>query len=222
MFEHINHSPMALILALVCGTSAMLVSSTTRAEPVYPLDHIERTIAARGPVRCPKVARVRYRGAIIRYHSSVLVNRHFRQRLERFEAVVQQVAVEIYGRAPRRIRHIGTYNCRRIAAWPTYLSEHGLANAIDVAGFDFRAVPRRLRANTPRSLRRAFRVRVLKHWTPSRQSDAIHSRFLRTLARRLAARKDIFRVLLGPGYPGHSNHFHFDCGPWRMVEFQPR
>ena len=222
MFEHIDRLKLTLLSAFGVGVVLAVMSSTACAETGYPLDHIERTIAPRGPVRCPKVAKVRYRGAVIRYHSPVWVNVHFRQRLERFETVVRQVAIEIYGRAPRRIRHIGTYNCRRIAAWPSYLSEHGLANAIDVAGFDFAAAPRRLRASTPRRLRRPFRVRLLRHWNASSRSGEIHSRFLRTVARRVAARRDIFRVVLGPGYPGHSNHFHFDCGPWRMVEFQPR
>jgi hypothetical protein len=25
-------------------------------------------------------------------------------------------------------------------------------------------------------------------------------------------------VLLGPGYPGHYNHFHFDMASFRMVQ----
>jgi hypothetical protein len=41
---------------------------------------------------------------------------------------------------------------------------------------------------------------------------------LKTLARRLIGRKDVFRVLLGPGYPGHQNHFHFDMAPFTMVQ----
>jgi BirA family biotin operon repressor/biotin-[acetyl-CoA-carboxylase] ligase len=34
----------------------------------------------------------------------------------------------------------------------------------------------------------------------------------------LIGRDDVFRVLLGPGYPGHDTHFHFDMAPWRMVQ----
>jgi hypothetical protein len=32
------------------------------------------------------------------------------------------------------------------------------------------------------------------------------------------ARDDIFRVLLGPAFPGHKTHFHFDVAPWRLVD----
>ncbi len=216
-------------LALVCvclAPAALFADSGDAADPAgpalvdagYPLDHIERIIPARGRFRCPKVAKVRYRGDIIRYHSPVFVNVPFRERLRRFEAVVRQTAIEIYGRAPRRIRHMGTYNCRRIAAWPTFLSEHGLANGIDVAGFDFGRARRSERAAAPRRLKRAFKVRLAHHWTKTSGVGAVHARFLRTLARRLIARQDIFRVLLGPSYPGHKNHFHFDCAPWRLVD----
>jgi hypothetical protein len=67
-------------------------------------------------------------------------------------------------------------------------------------------------------LRKGFQVRVKAHWTATDPVGAVHNRFLRTLATRLIERPDIFRVLLGPAYPGHDDHFHFDCAPWRLVE----
>jgi hypothetical protein len=205
------------------GLAAVLFSANlTAAQSAYPLDHIERVIAPRGRVRCPKVRKVFYRGDIIRYHARVFVNPHFRERLQRFEKVVKDVAIEVYGRAPRSIRHIGTYNCRRIKAWPEFLSEHGIANGIDVAGFTFGSAPRRARAKLPKHLRRSFKVSVLKHWTAKQPRNEIHQRFLRLLVQRLVDRGDgVFRVLLGPGYPGHHNHFHFDMAPWQLVEFEP-
>ncbi len=192
-------------------------------DPGYPLDALPRTIAPKGKVRCPKVAKVRYRGDVIRYHSPVLVYVHFKARLRKFEEVVRQTAIDVYGRAPVKIRHIGTYNCRRISLWPTFLSEHGIANGIDVAGFDFGRLPRKaskaLKARTPKRLRRPFKVRMLKHWSARKGvAKSHHSRFLRLLAARLIQRRDIFRVLLGPAYPGHKNHFHFDVSPWRLVQ----
>ena len=45
-----------------------------------------------------------------------------------------------------------------------------------------------------------------------------HARFLDELARALVADKTIFRVMLGPGYPGHKDHFHFDMAPYRLVK----
>ncbi|MCO4762947.1 MAG: extensin family protein [Myxococcales bacterium] len=193
------------------------------ADPGYSLDHLKREIAPTGRVRCPKVKKVRYKGDVIRYHSPVWVYVDFRDRLRLFEKVVRQTAIDIYGRAPRKIRHIGTYNCRRIGLWPTYLSEHGIANGIDVAGFDFGPLPRRtpraVRKATPKKLRRAFKVRMIRHWhATSGVAHSHHRRFLRLLAARLVLRRDIFRVLLGPSYPGHKNHFHFDVSPWRLVQ----
>ena len=77
------------------------------------------------------------------YHSTVTVHPAFRERLRRFEVVVHSVAMEIYGRAPRKIVHMGTFNCRRIRRFPHLISEHGLGNAIDVAGFDFGPLDRK-------------------------------------------------------------------------------
>jgi len=185
----------------------------------YPLDSVSREVKPTGRVKCPKVELVRYRGDVIRYHKPVKVFVGFKDRLKKFEKVVEEVAIEVYGRAPRRIRHIGTYNCRRIGGYPTFISEHGLGNGIDIAGFDFGRLPRgeELPEGVSKRLKRSFKVRMLKHWD-GKGRNAIHSRFLKTLARRLIARDDIFRVLLGPSYPGHKDHFHFDCSPWRIVE----
>jgi len=184
----------------------------------YPLDEISRIVPPRGRLRCPKVPLTTYRGEVIRYHHPVRVFVGFVPRLRRFEEVVREVAVEFYGRAPRRIVHLGTYNCRRIAAYPEMLSEHALGNGIDVAGFDFGRLPRKAQAppGLPARFRRPLSIRLAKDWDAT-GARRIHGRFLRALARRLIARPDIFRVLLGPGYPGHRNHFHFDCSPYPYV-----
>jgi len=205
-------------LALAATVLAALACAPAWADD-YPLDEIERTIPATGKMRCPTVDLVTYRGDVVRYHSPVRVFVGFRDRLTRFEEVVRDTAIEVYGRAPARIRHIGTFNCRRIRAWPTLLSEHAMGNGIDIAGFDFARLGRRdhLPDGVDRALRRSFSVRVQSHWTADRGAGAVHARFLRLLTDRLKARQDIFRVLLGPAYGGHSDHFHFDCAPWRMV-----
>ncbi|MCB9739770.1 MAG: extensin family protein [Deltaproteobacteria bacterium] len=184
----------------------------------YPLDAIERVLAPKGKVRCPTVEKTRYPGDVIPYHSKVMVARPFVGHLRAFERLVAEVAVRHYGRAPRKLRHIGTYNCRRIRQWPTFLSEHGLANGIDVAGFDFGPAPRAERAALPKALRGAFTVRVRKHWRSERAADARHRAFWHDLGRELVAAKHIFRVVLGPGYPGHEDHLHLDLAPWRLVE----
>ena len=70
----------------------------------------------------------------------------------------------------------------------------------------------------PAAFAHPFEVRVISHWKARAGHAALHGRFLKALARRLVSRNDVFRVLLGPGYPGHDNHFHFDMAPFRMVE----
>ena len=192
-----------------------------RIDPVamypYPLDDVGRNIPPTGRVTCPDVELVTYRGDIIRYHKPVKVYVGFRDRLRLFEEVVRDTAIEVYGRAPRRIRHMGSFYCRRIRAWPTYVSEHGLGNAIDVEGFDFDWVSRKQAPDVPNRLRQGHKVRLDKHWDATRGVGAVHARFLRLLAERVSERYDIFRVMLGPAEDGHDNHFHFDCAPWRSV-----
>jgi hypothetical protein len=210
--------PVLLIVFIALGLTA---DRTAAAPPsaVYPLDEVERIIPARGRVQCPKVDLELYGGTTIPFKRRTKIYVGFKPHLQAFERVVHDVALEVYGRAPKRLVHLGTFNCRRIKNYPEFLSEHGLGNAIDVAGFDFGALPRgaKLAEGAPRWARGGFKVRLEDHWN-AKGRYAIHSKFLRTLARRLIARPEIFRSLLGPAWPGHHNHFHFDMAPWRTVE----
>jgi len=194
----------------------LLAAALTTGGP-YPLDSTSREVATRGKLRCDRETLVRYAGDTVPYHSKVTVHRAFRERLRRLEVLVATVATEIYGRPPRRTVHLGTFNCRRIRGYPHLMSEHALGNAIDIAGFDFGPLPREESApeGLKRRHRRGFKVRMKRHWNAT-GADARHARFLRTLARRVIA-ADIFRVLLGPAWPGHDNHFHFDMAPYETV-----
>ena len=200
--------------------SALCSSGEAAAEEEYPLDSISRTVPRHGPLKCPKVQLKIYRGEQLRYAQAARIFVGLQPRLEAMERVALAVGKRIYGRAPRRLVHLGTYNCRRIGGYPTWLSEHALGNAIDVAGFDFPPLARgaKLPAGVHRAFRAPFQVRVLRHWNKKTGPAALHARFLRAFAHAIIARKDIFRVLLGPGYPGHWNHFHFDMAPFRNVE----
>lgn len=199
-------------------------ASTAAVEPA-PLDTIPRQLADGARFACPAVDKARYAGTLMKISPAALVNDEFAKRLALFEAVVRDVAVQVYGRAPRKIKSLGTYNCRPIRLYPGWISEHGLANAIDVAAFDFPAATKAQRkalpAGAPRGLAGAFSVSVLKHWQGGRGMASLHREFLLRLTDALVNRPDIFRVILGPGYPGHANHFHFDLSPYRMVEVVP-
>jgi hypothetical protein len=187
----------------------------------YELDGLERFIEGNAKrVECQSDVMVPYAGTSVRYFGQVLINPPFRERLVRFEEVVAEVATEIYGRAPHRIRHLGAYSCRRSRTRTYRLSEHALGNAIDVLGFDFAGTVKNqtFPPDLPRQLRGPFQVRVARHWNADTPPIAsLHAQFLRRLTERLLDRSDIFRIALGPSHRGHQDHFHFDMSPWRYV-----
>ena len=87
------------------------------------------------------------------------------------------------------IRIIGSYSCRARYDLPAKgkMSEHGFANAIDVAAF-----------------------RIDKRWIEvggDKHNAADDARFLDTI-RHEACRR--FTTVLGPGEPNHDTHFHLD------------
>jgi hypothetical protein len=188
----------------------------------YVLDDAPRFIEEAGtPLKCNPEQMHEYRGSTIRYYGPVRVSEPFRERLERFEKIAAEVAVEVYGRAPSRIRHFGAYSCRPSRNRSERLSEHALGNAIDIVGFDFAPATNKQPqpAELPKALRRGFQVRVAKHWAePTSESAAAHRRFLHLLTQRLHERRDVFRSMIGPGHGGHDDHFHFDVSPWRYVD----
>lgn len=217
--------PLRALWSFVFAASIFVAAGSARAEaPLepYPLDELGRSVPTTGRMRCPEVERVRYEGSALRWKTPLEVHPAFEKRLAAFEAIAVGVAEKIYGRAPTRIRHLGSYNCRRIRRYPDLLSEHGLGNAIDVAGFEFPALSARERKTSklPKALQRAFSVTVLDHWDGKGADDSpngLHRRFLHELTAALEAHPEVFRVMLGPAYPGHRNHFHFDCAPYRLV-----
>ncbi len=223
MRRNSSHLSRLAALALLVAVQATATTCAASADEVplddYALDSYSRTIPTKGKVPCPEVDLVHYRGSVIRYARSLTVHPAFRDRLEKFEQVVEEVAIEVYGRAPTRITHLGSYNCRRIKRFPYLISEHGLGNAIDIAGFEFGSAGKKqpLPAGVPARLARSFGVTVADHWSSRGKIGKVHARFLRLLAERLIARPDIFRVLLGPAWPGHDDHFHFDCADYRLV-----
>jgi hypothetical protein len=186
----------------------------------YPLDALDRSLDGGEKIVCDARALVAYKGRQLRYRGTVWINPAFRERLERFEELVREVALEIYGRAPRRLDHLGAYSCRSTRHHAGRLSEHALGNALDVAGFEFGPAPKQSTVSRlPKTLRGAFRVRVSEHWSPHGGSDvsALHARFLHELTARCEERSDVFRVLIGPNQRDHADHLHFDMSPWHYV-----
>ena len=213
-------------LGWVAGQGVALAQSA--AEPAqdpaevgsYALDAVPRVLEHGQDLPCGDAPLVAYRGSRMRLGKPGRVHPAFVSKLEGMEAIVEATAREVYGRAPRRLVHLGTQACRRMRRYPDWVSEHALGNAIDLAGFDFGPLPRgeALPEGVPSALRRAFSVRIDAHWTATHGPGALHARFLRSLAARLIERRDLFRCVLGPAYPGHHNHLHLDFAPYRVVE----
>jgi hypothetical protein len=137
------------------------------------------------------------RGATgLRFQPPARVSCAFGLRLARFETIVQEEARAILGARVRTLVQLGTYNCRRMAAYPDLVSEHSFANAIDVERF---------------VLANGRAVVVERDWVPKdRPTATAAARFLRRLTRRLYDEK-VFTVVLTPSYDRHHrNHLHLD------------
>jgi hypothetical protein len=186
-------------------------------EPEYALDRSSRKVPMSGKLVCPPVELMEYQGKHLAYDKPARIYVGFAEHLERFEILARDTAIEIYGRAPTRIRTYGSYYCRRIRTWGYLVSEHGLGNALDVAGFEFGKVKGSERSSVPTQWQRSFKVSMSKHWRASSEREATHSKFLRTLAQRVIDEEGLFRVILGPADPKHQDHFHFDMAPFRIV-----
>jgi hypothetical protein len=180
----------------------------------YALDDVGRRLEPKSRVKCNPSALESYKGTSLQYAGSVLVDPAFKERLERFERIVDEVALEVYGRPPSRLLHAGAYSCRPSRTRATRLSEHALGNALDVVGFSFSRATGAQKATAPRLAQHTFRVTVGQHWNAERSEvGRLHRTFLRTLADRVVE-ADVFRVALGPSHRGHSDHLHFDMSPW--------
>lgn len=104
--------------------------------------------------------------------------------------VVQPAAQRIYGVPVVRIRHLGSYSCRRMYGRSAGdYSEHATADAIDIAAF---------------ILADGRQVSVLKDW----KGDAKDAEFLRGVRDGAC---DLFSTVLSPDYnAAHRDHFHLD------------
>ena len=85
--------------------------------------------------QAPEGVSIRRGGGGLRFQPAARVNCAFALRLTRFEAIVQEEAKKILRSPVRAIVQLGTYNCRRMAAYPDLVSEHSFANAIDISSF---------------------------------------------------------------------------------------
>lgn len=110
--------------------------------------------------------------------------------------IIQPAARQLLGSPVARVETLGTYACRPVNGREgARLSQHGLANAVDVAGF---------------TLDDGRRISVLQGWNGDDERVRI---FLRTAHRGGCT---LFRVSMGPeSNASHRDHLHFDLGQGR-------
>ncbi len=108
-----------------------------------------------------------------------------------FESILQDEAKRHLGSTVKSIRHVGTYNCREMAAYDGWISEHSYANAIDIKSFTLADK----------------RVLTVKD---TYLSDTPEGEFMRSMAQR--AYREVFSVVVTPATPDgmHKAHLHFD------------
>jgi hypothetical protein len=162
------------------------------------------SVHRRGSIVCGAPDVVRYRGsqAAITWRGGPKMTCQVALALPRFEAIVQEEAHLHFARPVARIEHLGTYNCREMAAYPGWVSEHSYANAIDIKAF---------------VLRGGRRVEVLGNYGDGTEPpEDAEERFLRAVARRTYD-EDVFSVVLTPAFDrAHRNHFHLDWARYRV------
>lgn len=126
--------------------------------------------------------------------------------LARFELTLQEEAEAHFGSRVAQVVHMGTYNCREMAAFPGWVSEHSYANALDIKSF---------------VLRNGREVTVREGWVRApkraRGKRAVHrDAFLHAVAHR-AFHEDHFSVVLTPEFDrAHRSHFHVDLARYRV------
>jgi hypothetical protein len=210
---------MKLLFASACAAFVSACTVPVHAwsrGPDYALDDVDRSPPSKGqrPV-CSTKDLVLHRGKFVRYDAPVNVHTAFAERLVRFEEIVRDVGVEVYGRAPKVLHHGGAFACRTTESGIRW-SEHAFGNALDLEGFTFDAT--RDKTVDPK-LRGVLRLHVSEAW---RDGGSEHTKkFFALLLERLRARDDVFRAVIGPPDPVHKTHLHLDVGPWAYTRYAP-
>ncbi len=149
-----------------------------------------------------QVVRYKKGPSAIRYSSAPRVTCAVARALVRFEAIVQEEAERLFARKVVSMQQMGTYNCRQIAAYAGWVSQHSFANAIDIKRF---------------TLKGGQQISVQKHYGRGPDAPAHkEGQFLRAVARRVVDER-VFNVVLTPNFDrAHHNHFHLDLSAYTV------
>jgi hypothetical protein len=142
----------------------------------------------------------------IQYNGAPVLTCGMALALASFERILQKEALARFASPVARIDQIGTYNCREVQAYPSTVSEHSYANAIDLTRF---------------VLRNGRVIEVLRDFDKSETPKTPAGDFLRVVTRR-ANDEDVFSHVLTPFFnAAHRNHFHLDLARFRQDGTRP-
>lgn len=169
----------------------ILVASPASAQELgeYPFDSIERAIGDR--TDCPEVELVEYAGTHVKFSQPVKLDRRFVPKMVAFEEVLQAEAKRVFGSKVAVLNHRGGFRCRPVTGKKSKWSEHAFGNALDIVSFEVDEK----------------KIAFGKHW----RTNDDRSEFLQAIVRRAIDEK-LFRIILGPGDPGHEKVLHVDWG----------
>ncbi len=182
----------------------------TRAGVKFRSASLPVHVPPRSTIACgaPQVVTYLRSPSNIAYNASPLLTCSMALALASFERILQSEALARFGSPVVRIDQLGTYNCREMAAYPGWVSEHSYANAIDIGSF---------------ALKNGKTVEVLRDFDvgeapPSKPGAS----FLRAVSRR-ANDEDVFSHVLTPFFDAHhKNHFHLDLSRYRSDGTRPQ
>ncbi len=143
----------------------------------------------------------------ITYNAPPLLTCTMALALASFESILQEEAEAAFHSPVVRIEQLGTYNCREMARYKGWVSEHSYANAIDLASF---------------TLKNGRSIVVLRDFdTNAEPPKKPAGAFLRAISRR-ANDEEVFSLVLTPFFdPLHKNHFHLDLARYHLDGTRP-
>lgn len=176
---------------------ALLADIEVTLKPVAPIRKGECGTPA--PMRVSAVGVAKDKKGGVKIKPAATLNCKFTARFANWvRDELQPLALEHLGARVKTVQNMSSYSCRRrYNGTATKLSEHALANALDIGGM---------------TLTNGVEVSVLKHW----DDHAEKSDFLKAVHKSACA---AFVVVLGPeSNEAHKNHFHFDVGRFKVCE----
>lgn len=185
------------ILAARAQCKVLLAKVDVTVKPILPIRY--NRCGAAAPLKVSAYSAIR--GQRVSINPPATMNCELTARLAKWiETKLQPLALQHFSSRVKMIHNVASYSCRhRYNDNTKKLSEHALANALDIAGF---------------TLENGDAISVLKHWPAEENGEK--SAFLKAVHKSACSS---FVVVLGPeANEAHKNHFHFDIGRYPVCQ----